>query len=82
MKKNKSPWLGGAQGVGQEIIKIIETNNLARWKSFNDTTREFEVQTPGGVIKIHESKTTKKFTAQEEQSFLRSEEILIRTIPA
>lgn len=65
---------GGSQGVGQEIIKIIETDKLVRWKSFNPTTREYEVQSPDGMIKIHESKITKKFTSQEELNFLRSEE--------
>ena len=74
VKNNESPRFGGPQGVGQEIIKIIEANKLARWQGFNPATREYEVKTPDGVIKIHESKTTKKFTAQEELDFLRSEE--------
>jgi hypothetical protein len=73
VKKNVIPMFGGSQGVGQEIIKIIETNKLVRWKSFNPKTREYEVQSPDGVIKIHESKTTKEFTSQEELDFRRSE---------
>jgi hypothetical protein len=74
MKNNKIPMFGGSQGVGQEIIKIIETNKLVRWKSFSPTTREYEVQLPSGIIKIHESKITKTFTSQEELDFCRSEE--------
>jgi hypothetical protein len=76
VKDKKILKFGGDQGVGQEIIKIIETKKLVRWKSFNPTTREYEVQSPDGVIKIHERKTTKKFTSQEELDFLRSEEHL------
>lgn len=66
--------LGGSQGVGQEIIKIIETNKLVRWKTFDPTTREYEVQLSANIIKIHESKITKKFTSQEELDFHHSEE--------
>jgi hypothetical protein len=73
VKNNKILKFGGDQGVGQEIIKIIETSKLVRWKSFNPTTREYEVQSADSVIKIHESKITKKFTSQEELDFLRSE---------
>ena len=74
MTNYEVPRFGGAQGVGQEIIKIIETNKLVRWKNFNGITREFEFHTPAGLIKIHESKTTKKFTAHEELDLLRFEE--------
>jgi hypothetical protein len=74
VKNNEIPMFGGSQGVGQEIIKIIEANKLARWKKFDPTTREYEVQSPDGMIKIHESKITKKFTSQEELDFLCSEE--------
>ena len=74
LKNNEIPRLGSSQGVGQEIIKIIEANKLVRWRGFNSATREYDVQTPDGLIKIHESKTTKKFTTQEELDFLRSEE--------
>jgi hypothetical protein len=81
VKNNEILILGGSQGVGQEIIKIIETKKLVRWKSFNPTTREYEVQSPDGIVKIQESKITKKFTSQEELDFLRSEKIQIRTPP-
>jgi hypothetical protein len=73
MNHNEIPIFGGSQGVGQEVIKIIEINKLVRWEKFDPTTREYEVQSPEGIIKIHESKTTKKFTSQEELDFLRSE---------
>lgn len=75
VKNNKIPRFGGLQGVGQGIIKIINDNKLVRWQSFNPETREYDVLTPTGVIKIHESKTSKTFTAQEELAFIRSEEI-------
>ena len=65
---------GGTQGVGQEIIKIIESNKLVRWQGFNSATREYEIQTSDGLIKVQESKTTKIFNAKEELDFLRSEE--------
>ena len=74
--ENSIPMFGGSQSVGQEIIKIIETNKLARWKSFNPKTREYEIQLPSGVIKLHESKITKEFTSQEESNFYRSEKYL------
>ncbi len=74
MKHDKILKIGGDQGVGQEIIKIIETKKLARWKSFNPTTREYEIPSPDGLKKIHESKITKQFTSQEELDFRRSEE--------
>ncbi|HEV2331059.1 MAG TPA: hypothetical protein VGY56_19935 [Verrucomicrobiae bacterium] len=64
---------GGPQGVGQEIVKIIETNKLVRWKTFDPKTREYEVELPDGILTIHESKITKEFTAQEEMEFLKSE---------
>ena len=73
VKNSVIPMFDGSQGVGQEIIKIIETNKLVRWKSFNPQTREYEVRSPDGVIKIHESKITKEFTSQEELDFRRSE---------
>jgi hypothetical protein len=71
--QNPIPMFGGYQGVGQEIIKIVETNKLVRWKSFHPITREYEIQFSDDVIKLHESKTTKEFTSQEEADFLRSE---------
>ncbi len=74
MKGNKILKFGGDQGVGQEIIKIIETKKLTRWKGFNPTTREYEVQSADGIVKIHESKITKQFTSQEELDFRRSEQ--------
>jgi hypothetical protein len=74
MKNNKFPMFGGSQSVGQEIIKIIETNKLVRWKNYDPAMREYEFQSPNGTEKIHESKITKKFTSQEEQDFLRSEQ--------
>jgi hypothetical protein len=73
LKNNVIPIFGGSQGVGQEIIKIVETNKLVRWNSFNPKTREYEFQSPDGVKKIHESKTTKEFTSQEELVFFHSE---------
>ena len=75
MKNQEFPKFGGSQGVGQEIIKIIETNKLGRWEKFDPTTREYEIQLPEGIIKIHETKITLEFSLQEEQDFLRSEEI-------
>ncbi len=74
MNNNKTQMFGGSQGVGQEVIKIIEINKLVRWEKFDPTTREYEIRSPEGTIKIHESKTTKKFTSQEELDFLCSEE--------
>ena len=71
--KNDISKFGGSQGVGQEIVKIIETNKLARWKSFNPKTGEYELQFPDGVIKIHQSKIAKFFTSEEELDFFRSE---------
>ena len=73
MKNNEPPLFGGPQGVGQEIIKIIETNKLARWKTFSPKTREYEIESPDGIVKIHESKITKVFTTQEELNFRHSE---------
>jgi len=35
--------------------------------------REYEIQSPDGIIKLHESKFAKEFTAQEELDFYRSE---------
>jgi len=73
-KKNLTSMFGGPPGVGQEIIKIVETNKLVRWKSFNPQTREYEIQFPDGTIKIlHEGKITKEFSSQEESDFRRSE---------
>ena len=64
---------GGSQGVGQEIVKIAETNKLVRWKALNPKTREYEIELPDGIVTMHESKITKEFTLQEELDFLRNE---------
>ena len=73
MNKNEIQKFGRSQGVGQEIIKIIETGKLVRWVSFDPKTREYKVQISNGVMNIHESKVTKDFTTQEEMDFMRSE---------
>jgi len=65
--------LRSPQVVGQELIKISETNRLARGKSFDPKMREYEIQSPDGIIKLPESKIAKEFTAQEELDFYRSE---------
>jgi hypothetical protein len=64
---------GYSYAVGQEIIKIVETGKLVRWLSFDPKTREYEVQSRDGVIKVHETKTTKLFTRQEELNFRNAE---------
>jgi hypothetical protein len=73
VKDNEVPQRGRSQGVGQEIIKIIETNKLARWKTFDPKTREYEVESPAGIVKMHESEINKEFSLQEEADFRRSE---------
>ena len=73
MNTNEISKFGDSHGVGQEIIKIIESGKLVRWISFNPQTREYEALSTNGAIKIHESKTTKQFSAQEELNFRRSE---------
>lgn len=61
------------QCVGQELIKIIATNKLVRWRSFKPATREYEIELPEGIATIHESEVTKEFSIQEELDFLRNE---------
>lgn len=70
---------GSSQGVGQEIIKVIETNELVRWKAFDPKTREYSIALPDGIATIHESKITKEFTIQEEMHFLQNEHSRTRT---
>ena len=63
---------GNRPRVGTTYIKIIETGQIVKWKSFDEKTQEYEVVSPGGKLsKIAGRKISKQVTPEEEAEFLR-----------
>jgi hypothetical protein len=72
MKNGKFSMFKNIPKVGTKYVKNIETGDIAEWKTFDNKTQEYEIESARGKIsKIHESKISKEVTPDEELKFLR-----------
>ena len=63
---------GKVPRVGVQYLKIIQSGEIVKWKSFSDITQLYEVESSDGKISIIQSnKISKQVAPDEEAEFMR-----------
>jgi hypothetical protein len=72
MKNDGFSMFGKVPRVGVQYLKIIQSGEIVKWKSFSDITQLYEVESSDGKISIIQSnKISKQVAPDEEAEFMR-----------